>query len=127
MASRTIASNRPGSSGVPRLAAPAATRSAADKSPATTWTVAPMFGLVVRSGCQRTENSSREPSTTSAESVPVSTITACEPNSAAISAQGSSRASSSVTTSRSTSDSSCQVPAPTEPNTATARIRSSPA
>jgi hypothetical protein len=71
------------------------------------------------------ESSSRESRTTSAAYVPASTITARGPNSAAISAPGSTRAPSSVTTSKSTSDSSCQVPAPTEPNTATARIRSS--
>jgi hypothetical protein len=107
------------------LAVPAAASSAVETVPATTRVVATMFGLVSRSACQRIESSSSESSTTSAESALVITMTARGPNSPFTSPAGSTGAPSSVTTSKSTSERSCHVPALTEPNTATARIRSS--
>jgi hypothetical protein len=93
--------------------------------PVTTRTLAQMFGLVAASGCQRMLTSSSESSTTSARSVPATTMAAPGPNSAPASRPGATSTPSPVTTSRSTSDSSCQVPVLTEPNTAIARTRPS--
>jgi hypothetical protein len=72
------------------------------------------------------ETSSSEVSTTSTESVRARMMTALGPNSAAASTAGAMTTPSSITTSTSTSDKSCHAPVLTEPNTATARTRTSP-
>ena len=76
--------------------------SAVDTSPATTWTVVAMFGLVVAKGCQRMEISSSVSSTMSAESTRHRVITARCQNNAAASTAGEIVTSSPVTMSRST-------------------------